>query len=69
MPTSQALDLVAKRVGFKCFEVPTGWKFFGNLMVRSAPHYLPHSAALLTSRLAGLEGAVWQGGLHALHLR
>jgi phosphoglucomutase len=32
MPTSQALDLVAKELGIKCFEVPTGWKFFGNLM-------------------------------------
>eukprot|EP00945_MAST-04E_sp_MAST-4E-sp1_P003710 g3710.t1 len=32
MPTSQALDLVAKDLGVKCFEVPTGWKFFGNLM-------------------------------------
>ena len=32
MPTSEALDRVAKKEGLKCFEVPTGWKFFGNLM-------------------------------------
>ncbi|CAF0759089.1 unnamed protein product [Brachionus calyciflorus] len=32
MPTSGALDLVAKDLGMKCFETPTGWKFFGNLM-------------------------------------
>lgn len=32
MPTSQALDLVAKKKGIESFEVPTGWKFFGNLM-------------------------------------
>jgi len=32
MPTSCALDLVAKKLGIPCFEVPTGWKFFGNLM-------------------------------------
>ncbi|RUS24405.1 hypothetical protein BC938DRAFT_473627 [Jimgerdemannia flammicorona] len=32
MPTSQALDLVAKKKGLEYFEVPTGWKFFGNLM-------------------------------------
>ncbi|KIY49945.1 phosphoglucomutase [Fistulina hepatica ATCC 64428] len=32
MPTSKAIDLVAKKKGFECFEVPTGWKFFGNLM-------------------------------------
>lgn len=32
MPTSGALDLVAKSLGKECYETPTGWKFFGNLM-------------------------------------
>eukprot|EP00245_Coleochaete_scutata_P001333 TRINITY_DN11640_c0_g1_i1.p1 TRINITY_DN11640_c0_g1~~TRINITY_DN11640_c0_g1_i1.p1 ORF type:complete len:583 (-),score=143.53 TRINITY_DN11640_c0_g1_i1:592-2340(-) len=32
MPTSAALDVVAKKAGLQFFEVPTGWKFFGNLM-------------------------------------
>jgi len=32
MPTSCALDIVAKKLGIPYFEVPTGWKFFGNLM-------------------------------------
>ncbi|KAK0550806.1 Phosphoglucomutase-2 [Tilletia horrida] len=32
MPTSGAIDLVAKKHGYEFFEVPTGWKFFGNLM-------------------------------------
>ena len=32
MPTSRALDRVAERLGIPCFETPTGWKFFGNLM-------------------------------------
>lgn len=32
MPTSQALDAVCAARGIRCFEVPTGWKFFGNLM-------------------------------------
>lgn len=32
MPTSQALDRVAKELGVACFETPTGWKFFGNLL-------------------------------------
>ncbi|XVF09746.1 hypothetical protein REPUB_Repub07fG0122100 [Reevesia pubescens] len=32
MPTSGALDRVAKKLGLTFFEVPTGWKFFGNLM-------------------------------------
>lgn len=32
MPTSGAVDLVAKRLNLSFFETPTGWKFFGNLM-------------------------------------
>ncbi|MFM2055795.1 MAG: hypothetical protein RLY71_180 [Pseudomonadota bacterium] len=32
MPTSQAADVVAKALGIECFETPTGWKFFGNLL-------------------------------------
>jgi phosphoglucomutase len=32
MPTSCALDRVAAKLGLRLFEVPTGWKFFGNLM-------------------------------------
>jgi len=40
MPTSGALDLVANKKGIKCFEVPTGWKFFGNLM-DSGTSYFP----------------------------
>lgn len=32
MPTSAALDRVASKTGKEMFEVPTGWKFFGNLM-------------------------------------
>jgi phosphoglucomutase len=31
MPTSGALDLVAKKQGWGLYEVPTGWKFFCNL--------------------------------------
>jgi phosphoglucomutase len=32
MPTSQAADRVAKQLGIDCYETPTGWKFFGNLL-------------------------------------
>ena len=32
MPTSRAVDRVAERLGIPCFETPTGWKFFGNLL-------------------------------------
>lgn len=32
MPTSKALDLVAKKQGLNVYEVPTGWKFFCALM-------------------------------------
>lgn len=31
MPTSGAVDRVAKKLGLNCYEVPTGWKFFCNL--------------------------------------
>lgn len=32
MPTSGALDRVAAARGLDCYETPTGWKFFGNLL-------------------------------------
>ena len=32
MPTSAAVDHVAERLGIPCYETPTGWKFFGNLL-------------------------------------
>ncbi|MFC5549637.1 alpha-D-glucose phosphate-specific phosphoglucomutase [Massilia aerilata] len=32
MPTSQAADRVAEALGISCFETPTGWKYFGNLL-------------------------------------
>jgi phosphoglucomutase len=32
MPTSAAVDVVAMELGLECFETPTGWKFFGNLL-------------------------------------
>jgi phosphoglucomutase len=33
MPTSGAIDKVAKKLGItNLYETPTGWKFFGNLM-------------------------------------
>jgi phosphoglucomutase len=47
MPTSCALDRVAKKLRVPFFEVPTGWKFFGNLMdsgtaaFPSSPKYTP----------------------------
>ncbi|MDJ0633279.1 MAG: alpha-D-glucose phosphate-specific phosphoglucomutase [Xenococcaceae cyanobacterium MO_188.B29] len=32
MPTSAAVDRVAAKLGIDCYETPTGWKFFGNLL-------------------------------------
>lgn len=32
MPTSRALDKVAEALGIPCYETPTGWKFFVNLL-------------------------------------
>ena len=32
MPTSRAVDRVASELGIACYETPTGWKYFGNLL-------------------------------------
>jgi phosphoglucomutase len=32
MPTSQAVDRVAEQLNIACYETPTGWKFFANLL-------------------------------------
>ena len=32
MPTSTAIDRVARKLGIACYETPTGWKYFGNLL-------------------------------------
>ena len=32
MPTSTAVDRVAEALNIPCYETPTGWKFFGNLL-------------------------------------
>ena len=32
MPTSCAVDRVARKLNIPCYETPTGWKFFGNLL-------------------------------------
>ena len=32
MPTSEAVDRVADQLNIACYETPTGWKFFGNLL-------------------------------------
>ncbi len=32
MPTCRAVDVVATRLGLPCFETPTGWRFFCNLL-------------------------------------
>eukprot|EP00928_Gymnodinium_smaydae_P059947 TRINITY_DN4343_c0_g3_i1.p1 TRINITY_DN4343_c0_g3~~TRINITY_DN4343_c0_g3_i1.p1 ORF type:complete len:694 (-),score=221.35 TRINITY_DN4343_c0_g3_i1:194-2275(-) len=41
MPTSGALDLVAKKKKIPVFVTPTGWKFFGNLMDSGDEKYFP----------------------------
>lgn len=32
MPTSMAVDNVAIKKGYRCYETPTGWKYFGTLL-------------------------------------
>ena len=38
MPTSRAADRVAAALGIPCYETPTGWKFFGNLLDAFGPN-------------------------------
>ncbi len=37
MPTSAAADSVAAKLGIQMYETPTGWKFFGNLLMPPGP--------------------------------
>jgi len=32
LPTSRAVDKVSEKMGIDCYETPTGWKYFGNLL-------------------------------------
>ena len=32
LPTSRAVDKVTEKLGIQCYETPTGWKYFGNLL-------------------------------------
>ena len=54
MPTSGALDLVAKKKKIPCFVTPTGWKFFGNLMDSGDEKYFPDTE-VYTPFLCGEE--------------
>jgi phosphoglucomutase len=42
MPTSEALDRVARDIGVEMYEVPTGWKYFGNIMDHHERHGAPN---------------------------
>merc|ERR1711887_83089 len=59
MPTSGALDLVAQKKGLPYFEVPTGWKFFGNLM-DSGTSYFPDKpkAEEMMKMMADMKGTL-----------
>ena len=57
MPTSRAADRVAGRSASACYETPTGWKFFGNLLdagrPRSAARRAPAPAPTMCARRTG----------------
>jgi phosphoglucomutase len=48
MPTGAAVDRVAKSVGIECYEVPTGWKYFGeiNYIIYFVAHYVKYDFSL-----------------------
>ena len=47
MPTSGAVDLVAKKLNLNLFETPTGWKFFGNVMDSAVSFVIAHRSPSL----------------------
>ena len=68
MPTSGALDRVAEKLRLPFFEVPTGWKFFANLM-DAGPHctltssvsiHVPHICAIACCLAAGKQAFTLQ---------
>lgn len=68
MPTSRALDVVCAAKGIRCFETPTGWKFFGNLMEAKATKSDTKSSnenELYTPLICGEEAF----GVASCHLR
>ena len=54
MPTSRALDVVAASQGLPCYETPTGWRFFCNLL--EAGLHRPVRRGKLRHQLRALPG-------------
>ena len=48
MPTSRAVDCVAAELKIPCFETPTGWKYFGNLLDADGS---PYAAKRVSARV------------------
>jgi phosphoglucomutase len=59
MPTSRAVDRVAQKLGIDCFETPTGWKFFGNLLDASRITLCGEESAGTSSNHIREKDGVW----------
>ena len=59
MPTSAAVDRVAAKLGIACFETPTGWKFFGNLLDAGQVTLCGEESAATGSDHAREKDGVW----------
>lgn len=66
MPTGAAVDRVAAALGIPCFETPSGWKFFGNLM---DSHLLPRADGAQPPRYAPLLCGEESFGTGSDHVR
>lgn len=64
MPTSAALDRVAADKGLKCYEVPTGWKFFCNVMDNHKYETIVFCSLCCRLSKSKLQGSyLWRGEL------
>ena len=69
MPTSAAVDRVAAAKGMACFETPTGWKFFGNLLDAGRRHALRRGVVRDRLGPRAREGRALGGAALAQHPR
>ncbi|MGV3278327.1 alpha-D-glucose phosphate-specific phosphoglucomutase [Rickettsiales bacterium LUAb2] len=59
MPTSGAVDLVAKKLKINSFAVPTGWKFFGNLLEKNKVTFCGEESYGTSSAHSGEKDGIW----------
>ena len=59
LPTSKALNKVTEKLGIKCYETPTGWKFFGNLLENNLIDFCGEESFGTGSNHVGEKDGLW----------